>query len=139
MITKSVMLPLEPAAAFALFTEKINAWWPPERRHTRDPHSEIFLLATGRFYERTHEGDEVELGRVRSWERPSRILLDFYIATGPDHPTEVEIVFAADGRETRVTVIHRPKPESAELWTERAPRYERSWSFVLQSFAQAAR
>ena len=138
MIVKSVMLPLPPPAAFELFTRKIGEWWPPDRRHTQDPASEIFLLQSGRFYERARDGHEVELGYVRSWELPRRILFDFFIATGPEKPTEVEITFAADEGGTRVTVIHRPKPSSEALWTERAPRYTRSWDVVLAALSQAA-
>jgi len=115
MIVKSVMLPLPPPAAFELFTRKIGEWWPPDRRHTQDPTSEIFLLQSGRFYERAQDGQEVELGHVRSWERPSRILFDFFIATGPEKPTEVEITFAADEGGTRVTVTQSTSPDPAYL------------------------
>ena len=138
MIRKSVVLPLAPIAAFALFTQKMSEWWPADRRHTRDPNSAIFLLESGRFYERGHDGHEAELGRVRSWEFPSRILLDFFIATGPDQPTEVEITFVAEDGGTRVTVTHRPKPESEDLWVTRAPRYEQSWGVTLAALSQAA-
>jgi hypothetical protein len=93
MMVKSVVLPLAPPVAFALFTQKIGHWWPADRRHTGDPASEIFLLQSGRFYERAGDGREVELGCVRFWEFPNRILLDFFIATGADKPTEVEITF----------------------------------------------
>ena len=138
MMVKSVVLPLSPAAAFELFTQKIGQWWPADRRHTQDPTSEIFLLESGRFYERARDGREVELGHVRSWDLPNRILLDFFIATGPDKPTEVEIAFTAREDGTQVTVVHRPKPASEALWTERAPRYERSWDVVLAALSQAA-
>lgn len=138
MMVKSVMLPLAPPAAFELFTQKIGEWWPPDRRHTKDPASEIFLLQSGRFYERARDGHEVELGCVRSWELPNRILLDFFIATGPERPTEVEITFAAEESGTRVTVTHRPKPESENLWAEWAPGYERSWDAVLAALSRAA-
>jgi len=138
MIVKSVVLSLGRLAAFELFTEKIGEWWPADRRHTQDPTSEIFLLQSGRFYERARDGHEVELGYVRSWELPSRILLDFFIATGPEKPTEVEITFAAEERGTRVTVTHRPKPGSQGLWMERAPRYARSWDVVLAALSRGA-
>jgi hypothetical protein len=138
MIVKSVVLPLSPRAAFELFTGKIGEWWPADRRHTQDPASEIFLLKTGRFYERARDGREVELGHVRSWDLPNRILLDFFIATSPEKPTEVEIAFAAQEGGTRVTITHRPKPASEELWTERAPRYERSWDAMLAALSLAA-
>ena len=138
MMVKSVTLPLAPAAAFDLFTQKIGEWWPPDRRHTQDPRSEIFLLATGRFYERARDGREVELGYVRSWDVPNRILLDFFIATGPERPTEVEIAFVSRGAGTEVTVMHRPRPSSEALWSERAPRYESSWDVVLSALYLAA-
>lgn len=137
MIVKSVLLPLPPNTAFHLFTQRIGEWWPPDRRHTRDPHSEIFLLESGRFYERTKEGREVDLGCVRDWRFAERILLDFFIATGPERPTEVEIVFSAQGDGTRVVVTHRPKPSSEALWTEFAPRYAQSWDAVLAAFDRA--
>ena len=138
MITRSVLLPLDVGAAFTLFTTRIAEWWPPDRRHTQDPASEILLLPTGRFYERAASGEEVDRGRVRAWEPPGRIVLDFFIATGPDRPTEVEITFRARGTSTEVVVTHRATTASAALWVERAPRYERSWDVVLAALARAA-
>jgi hypothetical protein len=138
MIVKSVHLPLAPAAAFALVTDRIDEWWPVERRHAESPGSQIFLLASGRFYERAGDGTEVELGFVRTWDFPRRIVLDFFIATGPERPTEVEIAFVARGAGTEVTVQHRPKPSSEALWSERAPRYARSWDEVLAALVTAA-
>jgi Activator of Hsp90 ATPase homolog 1-like protein len=138
MMVKSVILPMAPHAAFELFTQKIGEWWPAERRHTQDTTSEIFLLQSGRFYELARDGHEVELGHVRSWELPSRILLDFFIPTGPDNPTEVEITFAAQEGGTRVTVTHRPKPGGESLWVEWATRYEQSWDIVLAALSRAA-
>jgi uncharacterized protein YndB with AHSA1/START domain len=96
------------------------------------------LLQSGRFYERARDGHEVELGCVRAWERPNRILLDFFIATGPEKPTEVEITFAAEDGGTRVSVTHRAKPASEGLWEERAPRYAASWEVVLDALRRAA-
>ena len=136
MIVKSVALPLAPEAAFDLFTADIGLWWPEGRRHTGDPASEIFLLASGRFFERARDGREVELGRVTGWDRPNRIRLDFFIATGPDRPTAVEIAFAAHGGGALVTVAHGPTPASAALWAERAPRYGQAWDAALAALAR---
>ena len=67
MISRSVFLPRPPLSAFELFTGRASDWWPPERRHTKDPKSTITLSPTGRFSERS--GDrEVQLGKVRVWE-----------------------------------------------------------------------
>jgi uncharacterized protein YndB with AHSA1/START domain len=138
MIEKSVVIPCSTERAFAIFTEEISAWWPPERRHTQDPSSAMFLLPSGRFYERAGDGREVELGRVRAWEPPSRLLLDFYPGTDADHPTEVEVLFAAEGdaSATRITVHHRPTPESQTLYESRAPRFVASWDLCLPALAR---
>jgi hypothetical protein len=137
-IEKIVFLPISPARAFALFTEDISQWWPEDRRHTKDPDSEIFLLAGGRFYERARDGHEVELGRVRLFEPAHQLALDFYIGADPQHPTEVLVTFTAEDEGTRVVVDHRPTPASDEIWKLRAPAFERSWRIVLAAFAGAA-
>ena len=93
-LTKTVVLACGIDRAFALFTEHASAWWPAERRHTADATSEIMMLAGGRFYERGRDGKEVELGRVRDWQPPTRIVLDWYPGTDAEHPTAVTITFA---------------------------------------------
>ncbi len=137
MIEKSVLLPLTPPEAFALFTGKISLWWPPERRHLNDPDSELFLLAGGRFYERASNGTELDLGRVRLWQPPHRIVLDFFMGTDAAHPTEAEIRFAAEGDGTRVSILHRPLAGSQDVWDKRAPIFGRSWDVVLAALRQA--
>ena len=69
---------------------------------------------------------------------PHLIVLDFFIATGPERPTEVEIAFEARGAGTEVTVVHRPKPSSEALWSDRAPRYAGAWDDVLAALSIAA-
>lgn len=138
MIKNSVLLACAPERAFALFTEAASEWWPEARRHTKDPASTITLSPAGRFWERAADGHEVELGRVREWEPPRRLVLDFYPGTDAQHPTDVTITFVAEGDGTRVTVEHRPTPVSDELWKQRAPRFEQSWEAVLGALALSA-
>ena len=137
MIEKSVFLTITPQEAFDLFTTQIGQWWPVDRRHLNDPNSALFLLESGRFYERAADGTELDLGRVRSWQAPHRILLDFYIGTDAAHPTEVDIRFVAEADGTRVSVSHRPSDRSAALWERRAPIFERSWHAVLSALRTA--
>ena len=69
---------------------------------------------------------------------PERIALDFYPGTDADHPTDVTITFVPEGDGTRVHVVHRPTPASAELWLQRAPAFVRSWDVVLPALATYA-
>lgn len=131
MIRKSVLLPCAPGQAFALFTERITEWWPPDHRPTRDSESRLFLTEAGRFWEQDRGGREVELGRVQVWEAPHRLVLSFYLGTDAAHPTEVEVGFTPEAGGTRVTVTHRPTPLSEDLWTLRAQKFDRSWEALL--------
>jgi hypothetical protein len=36
-----------------------------------------------------------------------------------------------------VVVDHRPRPESAEVWKQTAPRFEGSWTLVLEALRGA--
>jgi uncharacterized protein YndB with AHSA1/START domain len=138
MIELSVLLPLTPAQTFELFTGQISAWWPPDRRHLNDVNSQLFLLASGRFFERASNGVELDLGRVRLWDPPRRIVLDFYVGTDAAHPTEVDIRFEAEGDGTRVRVKHRPREDSTGLWDKRVAIFARSWDAVLSALRAAA-
>lgn len=132
-------LPLPQEAAFALFTERVSEWWPPDRRHTGDPTSQLFLEAAGRFFERAANGHEVDLGRVRIWEPPRRLVLDFYVGTDAAHPTEVEVTFEPEAGGTRVRIRHRPLPGSEPFWGARAPRYDVSWDKVLAGLSSVTK
>lgn len=141
MIEKSVVLECDMERSFQLFTQEISAWWPPERRHTQDAESELFLLPSGRFYERARDGREVELGRVVAWQAPTRLVLEWYPGTDREHPTEVEVKFSALGGDTTrtlVEIVHRPTDASRELFGSRAPRYDASWQLVLGALSRAA-
>jgi uncharacterized protein YndB with AHSA1/START domain len=139
MIEKTLLLPCPPERAFSLLTEKAGSWWPPDRRHTKDPNSAIFIEGGGRFYERATDGTEVDLGVVRVFEPPRRLVLDWYPGTGPAEPTLVEIVLAAEGEGTRVHLTHRAGPASADSYARKAALYERSWTLVFAAWLEAAR
>jgi uncharacterized protein YndB with AHSA1/START domain len=139
VIEKMLFLPCPPEHAFSLLTEKAGNWWPPDRRHTKDPASSIVIEAGGRFYERARDGTEVELGTVRVFEPPRRLVLDWYPGTGPTEPTHVEIVLEPEGGGTRVHLTHRAGPLSADSYEKRAAAYERSWTLVFTAWLDAAK
>jgi uncharacterized protein YndB with AHSA1/START domain len=138
MIEFSVVLNRSPDEAFTLFTERISEWWPPSHRLTKDAASRIILSADGTFRERASDGREVDLGRVRIWEPPTHIALDFFLGTGSESPTDVLIVFAPEPAGTRVSVRHQPGDASAALWQERVARFETSWPLVLAALERQA-
>lgn len=136
MIEKSVLLPCDPVRAFALFTREISLWWPADHRPSREASSQLVLRPDG-FWEETRDGGQVDLGRVRVWEPPDRLVLDFYIGTDAGHPTEVEVRFIAEDQATRVSITHRPTVLSQGVWHRRADRFDHSWTVVLAALENA--
>ncbi len=136
VVVKSVDLRCTPERAFSLFTEHAGQWWPADRRHLKDDLPTVIRIEpTGRFFERSSDGVEVELGLARVFEPPRRLLLDWYPGTGPANPTEVEVRFEAIGTGTRVTVAHSPGRAGSEAFGRHAAGYARSWDLVLAACA----
>jgi uncharacterized protein YndB with AHSA1/START domain len=100
-----------PARAFEAFTGEIGAWWRPNamfRFTPRDPGILAFEPGEGgRLIETLASGKVFEIGRIRVWSPPSRLVFGWRQATfAPGQETEVEVQFEAVGDETRVTVEH---------------------------------
>lgn len=108
----SVLVPLAPSAAFAAFTQDVDAWWKrgPAYRIRGDGPLRFEPGIGGRFVQVVDPatGEEWELGRIRVWEPGSRLVFDYRVPNfAADESTEVEVRFEARAGGTWVTVIHR--------------------------------
>jgi hypothetical protein len=103
---------VDPDTAFRVFTEEVDAWWrhgPRFRWHEKRGGTLRFEKGEGgRFLEVYPTGDSFEVGRIRVWDPPHRLVFGFRARSfGPDESTEVEVRFEARGDATDVTVEHR--------------------------------
>jgi uncharacterized protein YndB with AHSA1/START domain len=100
-----------PDRAFAAFVEEIGLWWRPSPlfQTTPRPGRLSFEAGEGGRLIETREGGKIfEIGRIRAWEPPHRLVFSWRQASfPPDLQTEVEVTFEAVGDETRVSVEHR--------------------------------
>ena len=101
-----------PARAFAAFVGEIGQWWRPNGLFQTTPRAPGRLAFEagegGRLTETLANGRVFEIGRIRAWEPPSRLVFSYRQANFPvDLETEVEVTFEAFGEETRVSVEHR--------------------------------
>jgi uncharacterized protein YndB with AHSA1/START domain len=111
----SVLVTVDQAQAFRVFTEEIDQWWRrgPAYRASGQSRGVLCLEAGvgGRLYESvdTPGGLRVfETGRVIAWEPPHRVVIEWRGVTfGPGEKTEVEVCFLASPGGTQVTVVHR--------------------------------
>ncbi len=97
--------------AFAAFVEEIGAWWRPSPLFQTTPRPGRLSFEPGeggRLIETRQGGKVFEIGKVRTWEPPHRLVFSWRQANfPPDLHTEVEVRFEAVGEETRVSVEHR--------------------------------
>src|SRR6478609_4304605 len=100
-----------PERAFEVFTQELGAWWRPNQlfSFTRRGNGRLSLEPGegGRLVETFEDGGEFEIGRVRVWQPPERLVVSWRQASfTPEQETEVHVSFEAAGAETRVTVEH---------------------------------
>ncbi|HVV95247.1 MAG TPA: SRPBCC family protein, partial [Hyphomicrobiales bacterium] len=102
--------------AFRVFTKDFGTWWPPQFHIGGADMADAILepRSGGRWYERGVDGSECEWGRVLVWDPPHRLVVTWQINgqwqfdPDPDHASEIEVRFTADGPErTKVALEHR--------------------------------
>src|SRR4051794_20496127 len=107
----SLRVKVPPERAFAVFTDEIGRWWHPNHLFQFHPLGTGRLAfepgVGGRLTEQLNSGGSFEIGRVKVWEPPSRLVFSWRQATfAADQETEVHVRFEPAGDETRVTVEH---------------------------------
>ncbi|MGE3620799.1 MAG: SRPBCC domain-containing protein [Acidimicrobiia bacterium] len=137
-MTSRVMVALRidapPPRVFAAFTEEIAAWWQPHGLFAPSPTRRGTMSfepgPDGRLVETFEDGEVLEVGRVRAWEPPGRLVFSWRPESfGPDHDTEVHVRFEAVDDQTRVTVEHLG-------WDGVPPRHAARHGFPLLAFHQ---
>jgi hypothetical protein len=143
-VRTSVTVEVSREHAFAVFTERFDAWWPRSHYTGDVPFAEARLepRQDGRWYEIKPDGTEGEWGTVLVWDPPARLVLawqlDATFSYRPDFVTEVDVSFTAEGpQRTHVVVEHR----NLDRYGERSDEIRRSlggdggWPMILRSFA----
>jgi hypothetical protein len=137
--TLTVHAPVEHA--FAVFTGRMNDWWPLLTHSVAEERAESVTFEAhegGRVYETIRGGETSDWGTVLVWEPPYRFVMTWHPGRDPDEATEVEVRFAADGPFTRVELEHRGWEARGEGAQAVRDGYDRGWDPVLARFVEAA-
>ncbi len=136
----SVTVPLSQQQAFALFTERIDTWWPLEVHavsRDRGKTCSFEPRAGGRIKERTKSGEEYVWANVLAYEPPRRIVVSWHPNNSP--ATELEITFTPADPGTLVELEHRNWEVFGELAEEARTAYSGGWTVVIaERFVAAA-
>jgi uncharacterized protein YndB with AHSA1/START domain len=147
-VIRSVTVAASQQRAFTVFTEQFGSWWPREYSIGEADMADFVLepRVGGRWYEVGVDGKECECGRVIAYDPPGRVVIAWQLNGSwqydpdPDHASEVEVRFVADGpTSTRVEIEHR----NFERHGEEAPAVHggvddaQGWTYVLDQYAKS--
>ena len=104
----SVLVKVEPAEAFRIFTEEIDRWWRGGLKYRIGKNRSVVHLEAklgGRLFEGGPKTKQT--GSVTCFDPPSRLVLEWRAVNfAPDEKTEVEVQFQPSASGTLVTVKH---------------------------------
>lgn len=137
VVRKAIAVAVPPERAFALFTERIDTWWPLDTHSLGGERAQAAVFETfagGRVFERMTDGEEALWGRILEWDPPRRVSFSWEI-TQP--ATEIDVRFAPEGEGTRVELEHRGW-ERLETDRGRRDSYDTGWNMVLGRYLEAS-
>jgi uncharacterized protein YndB with AHSA1/START domain len=116
-VRQSVVVRRPLAETFALFTDRLDTWWPLQTHSIAADTFEGRVTAEsvtveqrvgGRVLEHMSDGTEAAWGTILAWEPPTRFVMSWKpnLVDGPS--TEVELTFTSLGDDgTRIDLEHR--------------------------------
>jgi DNA-binding transcriptional ArsR family regulator len=112
-VRREVVVEVNQAAAFEIFTGDMTSWWPAHHHIGSAPIREIVIepRVGGRWYTRHQDGTETDTGVVTAWEPSGLFGVTWQIGADwkfhPDFVTTVTVRFTAEGTDrTRVVLEH---------------------------------
>jgi uncharacterized protein YndB with AHSA1/START domain len=140
VIRKTVIVRCNVESAFRTWTERINSWWPKGHSRSGNPETTVLMErgVGGRIFERTPDGVEHDWGRVTAWNPPHHFAYHWYLGSGPQQPTLVDVHFITqENSSTRVDITHRGPELIGVLWSRNNSIYDTAWENVLPAYVAA--
>jgi uncharacterized protein YndB with AHSA1/START domain len=146
-VRQSVVVRRPLAETFALFTERLDTWWPLQTHSIAADTFENRVTAEsitfekrigGRVMERMSDGTEAPWGTILVWEPPTRFVMSWKPTMVDGPSTEVEITFTSLGdADTRIAVEHRGW-ERLDTDAAHIAGYSDGWRELLHLFEEVA-
>ncbi|MEU1724495.1 SRPBCC domain-containing protein [Nonomuraea sp. NPDC005692] len=132
-VRAEVVVPVDPATAFRMFTDEIDQWYVRGRHSWVDPARAVAIrFQDGYLRELWDDGGHADMGRIVRWEPPRRLVWADLL--NPGGRMEIEVAFTPVEDGTQVLLEHRGLDT---LPPDVAGRIRRgySWNIVLGWFA----
>lgn len=146
VVRKHIVVPASPERAFAVFTEQIGDYKPPEHNLLGAPIAETVFepRVGGHIYDRAVDGSVCRWARILAYEPPDRVVFSWdisprwHLESDPENTSEVEVRFVADGENrTRVELEHRNIDRHGPDWpaVHAGVDGDQGWPLYLQRYA----
>lgn len=122
--------------AFAVFTQRVDLWWPPSHRRLENSTLHYDARTGGQLREHAPSGEVFVWADVLHIDPPHEIRIAWHPGKITE-PTQTLITFTADGPHgAQVKVVHT-EGEAAlgDQWSHRAALFNAGWGAVLPAFA----
>lgn len=140
-IEVTVEVAVEPAAAFELFTSRLDQWWPvathsvgglPRVVSVRAEPGPEGAMVGGTVTEHWDDGGSSVWGTILDWDPPAGFTMTWHPGSDPATATEVSVSFTAVGpRRSQVRLVHRRWERLGERAIARRDGYATGWVTVL--------
>jgi len=140
-IHKTRTVVLEQAAAFELFTARMESWWPLTT-HSIAQKGAIGVRfegrVGGRVVELTEDGVEHAWADVLAWDPPHRFLLAWHPSIDPEAASLLDVRFVALDSGTRIEIEHHGWEEfGAVEGRSLRDQYDPGWEAALSPLVES--
>lgn len=140
-VEKQIKVGLNQEAAFRLFTEGLNNWWPLATHSVGENQAETCVFeghVGGRIYEVLKDGSQAEWGKVLAWEPFEKVTFTWYPGRPSETAQEVTVTFREMPGGTQVELLHTGWEMLGEKAQSGREGYDFGWDFVLANYIVAA-
>ena len=136
-LRREIMVDADPDLAFAVFTERIGAWWPVGDFSVHGAGATVAFVDRGlgsTIVESSPGAADAVWGTVTRWDPPGSVAFTWHPGKGADEASQVSVAFeAADGK-TLVRLEHTGWEIFADPVAARE-EYDHGWPAVLDDYA----
>jgi uncharacterized protein YndB with AHSA1/START domain len=139
-IRKSIVVAVTPERAFAVFTQRMDAWWPFQGHSIFEERSrsvEFEPRVGGLVNEISADGERGAWGRLLSWNPPDSFRMTWHPGRDEATAQELDVRFVAVEGGTRVEIEHRGWEKLLDKASASRTGYDQGWGAVLAAFAGA--
>jgi uncharacterized protein YndB with AHSA1/START domain len=139
-VRKSVTVAVAPARAFAVFTGRMDAWWPFQDHSIfkeRARGVEFEPRIGGAVVELGPGGERTEWGRLLEWNPPDSLRMTWHPGRDASTAQELTVRFVAVPEGTRVEIEHHGWEKLAERGAAARDSYDQGWGAVIAAYVQA--